>query len=424
MKKKKRLFLKVSAAVLAVIAVLSTIFCTFGGFGTGDCADAEEFLRYSSPVSQIAIPDGVRVVALGEATHGSREFQELKLEVFKLLVEFSGVRAFALEGDFGGCEFVNRYIHGGEGNSREAAAAIGFSIYRTEEMAELIDWMREFNETHSEEQQLRFYGFDMQRYEYNYRYLISEAKALGIDTTELEALIDGDTLNPQYSNEERASVISTVKAELVSLDGDNTDFAVHHADILLQNIEMGKAFNSPDPEATSVLRDRLMAENILWISEQEEKLGNSCIFVTGHNGHLERNGTYSSPESKVTGHYLADELGENYFVIGTDFFRARVNLPSGDKRIKRSFYSHDPLAKAAKKCGDEALYLDFSAVPSDSVLRKAVDDYCFMGSLGESYMFIMKLVPYSYRVWRSPALTFDGVIYVPYAHASVIWDVE
>ena len=49
----------------------------------------------------------------------------------------NGVRAFALEGDYGGCEQVNRYIHGGEGTAQEAAAAIGFSIYRTEEMAEL-----------------------------------------------------------------------------------------------------------------------------------------------------------------------------------------------------------------------------------------------------------------------------------------------
>ena len=47
----------------------------------------------------------------------------------------NGVRAFALEGDYGGCEQVNRYIHGGEGTAQEAAAAIGFSIYRTEELS-------------------------------------------------------------------------------------------------------------------------------------------------------------------------------------------------------------------------------------------------------------------------------------------------
>lgn len=70
----------------------------------------------------------------------------------------NGVRAFALEGDYGGCEQVNRYIHGGEGTAQEAAAAIGFSIYRTEEMAELISYMRQYNESALEGEDLRFYG--------------------------------------------------------------------------------------------------------------------------------------------------------------------------------------------------------------------------------------------------------------------------
>ena len=57
--------------------------------------------------------------------------------------------------------------HGGEGTAQEAAAAIGFSIYRTEEMAELISYMRQYNESALEGEDLRFYGFDMQRISYS-----------------------------------------------------------------------------------------------------------------------------------------------------------------------------------------------------------------------------------------------------------------
>ena len=94
----------------------------------------EEFLAYAEPVENITVPESAKIIALGETTHGNAEFQQLKLEVFKLMVKNNGVGAFALEGDYGGCEQVNRYIHGGEGTAQEAAAAIGFSIYRTEEM--------------------------------------------------------------------------------------------------------------------------------------------------------------------------------------------------------------------------------------------------------------------------------------------------
>lgn len=37
---------------------------------------------------------------------------------------------------------MNRYIYGGEGTAEQAAAAIGFAIYRTDEMADLISYMR------------------------------------------------------------------------------------------------------------------------------------------------------------------------------------------------------------------------------------------------------------------------------------------
>ena len=109
-------------------------------------------------------------IALGEATHRNAEFQRLKLEVFTQLEERNGVRAFALEGDCGGCEQVNRYIHGGSGTAQEATVAIGFAIYRSDEMAELISYMRRYNDNAPEGEALRYYGFEMQRLAYRMRY--------------------------------------------------------------------------------------------------------------------------------------------------------------------------------------------------------------------------------------------------------------
>ena len=41
----------------------------------------------------------------------------LRLDVLQVLAEKYGVRAFALEGDFGGCEAINHYIHGEGGTA-------------------------------------------------------------------------------------------------------------------------------------------------------------------------------------------------------------------------------------------------------------------------------------------------------------------
>lgn len=420
--RKKKTALFTVLGILIILAAAAAVFFHFGGFGTGKSADPEEFAKFSGEITDLIIPDGARIIALGEAAHGTSEFQQLKLDVFRILVEKYGVRALALEGDFGSCEAVNRYIHGGEGTAGEAAAAIGFTIYRTGEMADLITWMREYNETAAPEEDLRFYGFDMQRCEYALRYLLETAKTLGLDTAELEKLQDGDDIASSFGKDEQAAVYTEIRQKLTEAGSDpSAEFAVRLADVLLQNIELGKLNETGDPDAYGI-RDRYMAENVQWILEREEKRGNERIFITGHNGHMKQRGSYD-PEHKVMGNLLADEIGSGaYYAIGTDFYKTVNNMPlRSGKRVPRTFYSADPLAKAAKKNGYEVRWLDFSKIPADSVLNEQVNGYIFMGNLGDTPAdglngILTRILPYAYRVWLSPADLYDGMIFVTNAH--------
>lgn len=418
---KKHYIRKILLALLAMAIMVGCIFSHFGGFGTGQCADTSEFAKYANGISEISVPAQARVVALGEATHGNAEFQQLKLDVFKVMVEKYGVRAFALEGDYGGCEAVNRYIHGGEGTAQEAVAAIGFPIYRTEQMEQLVSWMRDYNATASEEDQLCFYGFDMQRYEHNYKYLLDAAREFGLDTKDLEQIWDGekDGFSDTSKPDENAKIIEVVKQELMQLNDSLTTKAVHHADVLLQNISVGKVIN--DAAAGNVLRDKFMADNVCWIMEQELVRGNERIFVSAHNGHIQRFNNYGTT-GKGMGNLLADKFGEEYFAMGTDFHKARVNLPKGKdrKRSIHTFYSYDPLAKASKKCGYEMSWLDFSTIPEDSPLKQQIAGYIWMGSVGEGYSPLMAVLPMAYRIWGSPTEIYDGLILVSNAHPTVI----
>lgn len=416
MKKKKhsRSWVVVGIILLGIVAV-GSIYSHFGGFGTGPCADETEFMQYADQVDNIKIPEKTKIVALGEASHGNVEFQQLKLSVFQNLVENAGIRAFALEGDYGGCEYVNRYIHGGEGTAEQAAAAIGFAIYRTDEMADLISYMRKYNETAKAGDDLRFYGFDMQNWSYNLQYLTEACKASGIDVTELKKLEDNDEADGGYDIEEQTRIIMEIKKELQESDAKDIKQADHLADTLLQNISLGKVIDSA--VEGNALRDQRMAENVMWILSMEEQRGNACIFISGHNGHIERSGNYGM-DNRVMGNILSDELGEGYFAIGTDFYKTNCNLPKSDgKRITHTFYSYDPLAKAAKKAGYDMCWLDFSKVPENSKLKEQITDHVSMGSLGEGYSaFFMSIFPQSYRISQSPEKLYDGMIFVTNAH--------
>lgn len=416
MKKKKhsRIWAVVGIILLGIVAV-GSIYSHFGGFGTGPCADETEFMQYADQVDNIKIPEKTKIVALGEASHGNVEFQQLKLSVFQNLVENAGIRAFALEGDYGGCEYVNRYIHGGEGTAEQAAAAIGFAIYRTDEMADLISYMRKYNETAKAGDDLRFYGFDMQNWSYNLQYLTEACKASGIDVTELKKLEDNDEADGGYDIEEQTRIIMEIKKELQESDAKDIKQADHLADTLLQNISLGKVIDSA--VEGNALRDQRMAENVMWILSMEEQRGNACIFISGHNGHIERSGNYGT-DNRVMGNILSDELGEGYFAIGTDFYKTNCNLPKSDgKRITHTFYSYDPLAKAAKKAGYDMCWLDFSKVSENSKLKEQITDHVSMGSLGEGYSaFFMSIFPQSYRISQSPEKLYDGMIFVADAH--------
>ncbi|MBO7630101.1 MAG: erythromycin esterase family protein [Bacteroidales bacterium] len=423
---KKKHSLRWILIVLLAIALWGVVafvyfYGYFGGFTKVKPIDTEEFSKCAGNVSDITIPDSVRIIALGEATHGNIEFQQLKLDVFKLMVEKYGVRAFALEGDYGGCEAVNRYIHGGAGTAQEAVAAIGFHIYRTEQMAQLIEWMRQYNATAKEGEDLRFYGFDMQIYENNYKYLLEAAKTYAVPTSELEKLWDKseDKYSASFTADQKAKVIEKVRQDLLQLNDSTTAQAVHFADILLQNIALGKVIN--DMSKGNALRDSLMFVNTHWIMEQEEARGNGCIFISAHNGHIERRHDYGTI-GKAMGALLANELGKAYFAIGTDFCKAKVSLPKGKrgKRSNHTFFSKDPLSEAAKQCGYETCWLDFSTIPEGSTLSSRISEYTWLGDVGEGHSPLMAVLPQSYRDWECPAILYNGMIFVTNAHPIVV----
>lgn len=405
MKQRKRHF-KIGYIIFGflIVALLSSlVFMRFGGFSTGKTANIDEFEEHAQPVGNLSIPKDKKIIALGEATHGNVEFQQLKLEVFKQMVEHYDVRAFALEGDYGGCEQVNQYIHGGEGTAQEAAAAIGFAVYRTDEMAELISYMREYNESALEGEDIRFYGFDMQRISYTVQFLMEACTELKIDTASLEKLAEGEILNPTYDFPAQTEILTQVKNELKNNGASNK--MIHYVDMLLQYCELQSISTSDG----SALRDEFMAENVKWIFQQEQLNGHERIFVTGHNSHVAKWGSYDS-----MGKILSREAKNGYYVIGTDFYRTCCNMPvrSSAKRSNQVFYSHDPLAKAAKLAGYDVCWLDFAKISESSDLGRQIYEYTYMGNLGESYSMIMRLLPPSYRMFQPPAVLYDSMIFV------------
>ena len=366
------------------------------------------------PLSAEYIPENISILSIGEAAHGCKEMQELKLSVFKEMVEKRGFTAFALEADYGECAEINRYIEGGEGSAEEMVQKFAFPIYHTKEMAELISWMREWNESAPEEKKVRFYGFDMQDPEGSYAFL--KEYSLSHKLT---------------SEEEFSKNLDCIKGENFSLNATNAEEVIAFLDSLKEKVEESPEEENKDKqdflmelntvrqaaetwlskEDSSVLRDRDMEENVKKILEIEQKIGSGKLVISAHDGHIQK----ENPIYNSMGVLLTKDFGEAYYAIGTDVWKVTDNIKvlGEAKRTVQSFVSVDPLATQARFAKGKQYALYFSSITDEkSKVYQLIHTPMEMLQLGEGYSFLMRFIPNSYRVKGAPVQRYDSMIYL------------
>lgn len=106
-----------------------------------------------------------RIVALGEPTHGSREVFQMKHRLLEFLVEEMGFSVFSIEANMPESFRVNDYVLRGEGSTRELIHGMYFWTWATEEVRDMVEWMRHHNaepDASRKGPRVTFTGFDVQ----------------------------------------------------------------------------------------------------------------------------------------------------------------------------------------------------------------------------------------------------------------------
>ena len=368
---------------------------------------------YGKDLSQINLDDHVKVVGLGEATHGNSDFQDLRLEVLKTLVEKNNLKSFCLEADFGEGMIIDNYIHGNK-RVENISSDFSFNIYHTKNMNDLINYMFDYNQRAKEEDKLSFYGFDMQNPEKSIELILDFCKENNIledkDLQEEFSFIKDKNFKISQIKD-REDLLLEIKAHVDSLSSNSARLVSRALTNVLDSVKYYELDFNDYAKANNV-RDKFMAENVKWISDFERSKGNDLLLISGHNGHLAKSGKFYEP----MGSHLKEIFGEKYFIIGTDFYKGIVNINEvgpDNKRANHVFVSADPLAYSARKFKGK-YYLDFTKV-QDGETSEFINKEINMGSLGEGYSPLMKFIPTSYRVEEIPKDLYDAMIFVYYA---------
>lgn len=301
---------------------------------------------------------GARVLAMGEAAHGTREFPQFRNRLFEHLVEQQQFTAIAAETDFLDGVAIDDYVNGrGELTPELVAGAFSFAAPQaSEENRQLLEWMRNHNEMPGTAPRLHFYGLEMMgrslrhpqpvaarplvtaiefitrvepRLASSFRARLQPAIAalaaaeygrLNADQRADSSLAIQEMVRA-YTRHERkwtrkTSRLDYQRAERSALNAASLDADLRAGGYWLGCWAHGKGC---DPDQ----RDRRSAANLLWALKTEGPAGRILLF--GHDAHVRKGDSREDGFREFTslGQHLLAALANRYLAIGSEFGEAR-----------------------------------------------------------------------------------------------------
>ncbi len=332
----------------------------------------------------------VKVFALGESTHGNLEFSKIRNEIAKDLILKAKYRLIILESPDMFVDDLNKCIHGI--SSFDNILTVN-ALYRTqytsltEEMKELLVWLKEYNDTHQEKVELS--GMDVSSWYEEVNKQIHTRKLANYDKRR--------KLNEFTKMSRSDSALSLIKKDksyfIKTIGQSGYDSLIYSVTRLQRFVSVASRYFDDQ------VRDSVMALNIL--EKVKESPGNKAILFC-HLTHLNKDRVYNSIIPS-TGHYLNNTLGNDYFVLaflaGSGKFQAY--------QIDTTKLNIQPLK--SPECGSIEFYCSklsdkpFYAKTNQPFFKDKIMSYRFTGGIPRNIQFFPDNIEKA----------FDSFIYLP-----------
>jgi erythromycin esterase len=266
----------------------------------------------------------VRIVGLGESTHGTREFFQFKHRLFEFLVMELGFTVFTIESGYSGCQDINDYVLYGKGDLKISLASQGYTPWDTEEFTDMLKWMRAYNQSAPVNKKLKFVGVDVNFNGVGRRkvltYFTKVAPELKNSTDSLFRLLEQEDENWPYQLNSKDSIyfksigklqhlINYMQENKPRLVGLSSPELFEHNLHLIRVMKQGAESSSIGGD----LRDQYMTENFEYV--QRNLYPNEKFVYWAHNGHV----TTDTSGGVSVGYFLKRDFGEKYYSVGFEF---------------------------------------------------------------------------------------------------------
>ena len=277
-----------------------------------------------------------RVVSLGESTHGTREFFQMKHRMLEFLVKEMDFNVFGIEASWPEANLVNEFVQTGRGDPEVLLSGLYFWTWNTQEVLDMILWMREHNQNPGGDPTVSFLGFDMQypglAIQNVLDYLLTvdpvAAAQTSTDFACLSAFANGPRgfagMETRYENQPQSyrdacadDLHAVHDALLARREEYEAASSVAEFALAERSARVALQFEDMKSVRTQGARDYYMAENASWLLDQAGP--DAKMVLWAHNGHVADNPTYG--ESASMGYYLRQRYQEDLVIAGFDFFQ-------------------------------------------------------------------------------------------------------
>jgi erythromycin esterase len=374
----------------------------------------------------------VDVVGLGEATHGTREFFELRHRLLRYLVRELEFNTLAIEGSYSAGERINDYVLGGEGDRAALLTEMRSVMWDVEEFASVLDWLRAHNASAADERKVHFFGTDVWQTRPGRDQVLTYLREAGasaeaaragplfesFDRGESAGLLLAHGYMPDGLADELEKLLRQIDEQREPLirrtSKEAYERARRHLAVMLQWVHT----NVRGPGARGLdntMRSRFMGENLLAFLSQRRDVAPK-VALWAHNYHV--NVGFRDPTAGLVpnmGMLLRAELGNRYYAIAFECDRGnylsrkwlRQFEALGDYQIGELAPSApDSLTSQLARAGHASWFLDLRGrnVPPaiEEWLRKSHPMHC----LGWAYNDPAPVIGVI------PATDFDGVVFI------------
>lgn len=394
-----------------------------------------------------------RIVMLGEATHGSREFYLTRAEITKRLIMEKGFSALTVEADWPDALQVNRWIRGPcsptAPDAAEPEAALSrFSrfprwMWRNHEMLGLVRWLRDFNQGQSRAADMAgFFGLDVYSLRFSMEavveYLEKMDPAAARQARQRYACFDffgadpqqygyatNFALRPDCEREAVRQLAAMVNAgsgqqgEAGTDADDEAFYAEQHARVVRNAESYYRTMFRGRDESWNV-RDTHMADTLDALSAHLAKCRDHepKLVVWAHNSHIgDAAATEMGQQGQINlGHVMRQRHGSAVFLLGFTTHSGAVTAASD--------WDGSPESKRVRAALDESYEHLFHRLGQSSFLLPIRGNDAVAAQLSEGRLeraigviYLPERERHSHYFYADMSRQFDAVLHIDHTHA-------